>query len=82
MKRWCLTTGTSYRELAALLGQATSTVCDKVNRRVEWQNRDYVLLRKELGLTYDFIQEVDADDVERVLASASHNEIERCLTNH
>lgn len=72
MKRWMRQHGITHRALAVKLGQTPSNITQKVNNRVQWQYHDFLVLRKDYGLSSDFVQDLvpyeslDCAEVRRV----------------
>ncbi len=55
MKTWLRDQDISYRRLAEMLGQSASSICLKVNGRVDWQADDLLRIYGLFGLSSDFV---------------------------
>lgn len=55
MKTWLRDQDISYRRLAEMLGQSASSICLKVNGRVDWQADDLLRIYDLFGLSSDFV---------------------------
>jgi len=55
MKRWLRDQGISYSSIAAAMDQTKSSICQKVNLKVQWQKTDFLYLHDHYGLSADFV---------------------------
>ncbi|WP_339350377.1 helix-turn-helix domain-containing protein [Bifidobacterium indicum] len=55
MKRWLKARGIPYSSLAAMLGQTTANVSNKINGITPWQQKDLLKINEEYGLSADFV---------------------------
>ncbi|MCI6532559.1 XRE family transcriptional regulator [Bifidobacterium pseudolongum] len=58
MKRWLRERGLSYVQLAQQLNQSHASICQKVNRKTNWQRDDCAQLLHLYGLPSDFVQDL------------------------
>lgn len=63
MKHWLKARGIPYSSLAAMLGQTTANVSNKINGITPWQQKDLLKINEEFGLSSDFV--IDLSGIEQ-----------------